>query len=343
MTQLMVIDPNQAVQVAAQRKAIVAEIRRTVLVEGVDYGVIPGTDKPTLYKSGAERLCAGLGFNPVFTVTGKIEQWDDENPLFHYEVTCTLIHIDSGLQIATGIGSCNSKESKYRWRWVNADDIPHWLDPAKLKTRSGEIVEPKFAIEKGETSGKYGKPAEYWQQFRDAIENGTARKVMRQTKAGKDMEAYAIGDTLYRIPNDEIFSLVNTLIKMATKRSLVATVLIGANASDLFTQDIEDMPGFGGDVIEGTATQVETRPVFGDNPAMLAKMMQHAVNEGLDDFDLLEALNLTDLNAIKALPCDDTGRAEIKAAIARFKVNKGNRETGEIFDHLNTLDEGKFS
>jgi hypothetical protein len=38
------------------------------------------------------------------------------------------------------------------------------------------------------------------------------------------------------------YDVKNTLEKMAEKRSLVAAVLIGTAASDIFTQDVEDLP-----------------------------------------------------------------------------------------------------
>ena len=37
--------------------AMVQEVMRAVMKENVHFGVIPGTDKPTLYKQGAEVLC----------------------------------------------------------------------------------------------------------------------------------------------------------------------------------------------------------------------------------------------------------------------------------------------
>jgi len=64
------------------------------------------------------------------------------------------------------------------------------------------------------------------------------------------------------------------------------------------------------------------RPTFADKPDMWDKMLVFIRKEGLDDFDLLEALNLANLDALMALPCDDTGRAAIKAAIAIFNANK---------------------
>lgn len=61
----------------------------------------------------------------------------------------------------------------------------------------------------------------------------------RTSKKGNQYKAYVV-------ENSEPFDLINTLQKMAQKRALVAATLIAANASEFFTQDIEDMV-----VIEG--------------------------------------------------------------------------------------------
>ncbi|MFB2835053.1 hypothetical protein [Floridanema evergladense] len=42
-------------------------------------------------------------------------------------------------------------------------------------------------------------------------------------------------------PNPRIYDAVNTICKMAQKRSLVAAVLIATGASEFFTQDLEDI------------------------------------------------------------------------------------------------------
>jgi len=124
---------------------------------------------------------------------------------------------------------------------MNELDIPSYIDKSKLEYKDGTISEFKFSIEKGETSGKYGKPAEYWKQFRDAIANGTARKVMKRAK-DREYEAYEIGGKIYAVPNHDVADQVNTIQKMAQKRAFVGASLIATNASEFFTQDIEDMP-----------------------------------------------------------------------------------------------------
>lgn len=197
---IIAIDPTQAIQNAKKLVDIVRVMRTDVLRENVDYGIIPGTNKPSLLKPGAERLCAALGLDPKFDFLDKVENWSPEAPLFNYTVICRLIHIESGLELATGIGSCNSMESKYRWRWL-------W--PNQLEENG---ISPDGLLVK--TTKKGGKQ--------------------------------------YRAPNDDIYSYVNTIQKMACKRALIAAVLIGANASEFFTQDVEDLRDFGSvDVVEG--------------------------------------------------------------------------------------------
>jgi len=50
------------------------------------------------------------------------------------------------------------------------------------------------------------------------------------------------GEILYKIPSSpsEIFSIANTIMKMAQKRALVSAVLMVTGASRIFTQDLED-------------------------------------------------------------------------------------------------------
>ena len=46
---------------------------------------------------------------------------------------------------------------------------------------------------------------------------------------------------VYRLDNEDIYSQVNTILKMAKKRALVDAALSAGRLSQVFTQDIEDM------------------------------------------------------------------------------------------------------
>ena len=69
---------------------------REAMVPGQDYGVIPGTDKPTLHKPGAEKLAEFYGLAPTITVTNRIERWEEPG-FFHYEVLCRLVSKRTGV------------------------------------------------------------------------------------------------------------------------------------------------------------------------------------------------------------------------------------------------------
>ena len=229
----------------------VQQFIKSLMVEDVDYGTIPGTPKPTLYQPGAHKLINIYALDVTTELLDSIEDWD--KPFFAYRYRTTLRH--RGRAVGTCEGSCNSLESRYRWRWVPEHNLPVGLDKATLESRGGKISEFDFAIEKAETGGKYGKPEAYWQRFRDAIESGEAKKVQRATKSGKSYGAWEIDGASYRVPNDDIFSLVNTLQKMGQKRSVVGATLMATRTGDIFTQDIEDM-----NIVEGDYREVPLKP-----------------------------------------------------------------------------------
>lgn len=110
---------------------------KSQMVKDVDYGVIPGTKKPTLYKPGAEKLAAMYGFAQHSEVLTKVEDWDRE--FFHYEVRVELVNKRTGVIEAQGAGSANSRETRYRWRWVPEKDVPQGVDKATLTRRSGKF------------------------------------------------------------------------------------------------------------------------------------------------------------------------------------------------------------
>jgi hypothetical protein len=272
-TAIVPFNPQEAVQLAIAMKHVVMAVSSEVLVENVDFGKIPGTDKNVLLKPGAERLCSAFKLSPHFEVVSQVEDFD--KGFFFYRYSCALIHRETGEVYGRGIGSCNSQENKYGWRWVSAP--PSHLDASTLVTRAGALREPKFAIDKGETGGKYGKPAEYWQAFRDALANGTARRVDGQkTKDGRPLEVYEIGGLEYRVPNPDVFDLVNTIDKMAQKRALIAATLIATNASEFFTQDMEDfasdsvrLPAASQPIVEAQFEEVTASPTPRASQAVL--------------------------------------------------------------------------
>jgi hypothetical protein len=75
---------------------------------------------------------------------------------------------------------------------------------------------------------------------KDPGPGANAVKVWKKGKGGKQYPTW-------RIDNDEIYSQVNTLIKMAKKRALIDASLSAGRLSNVFTQDVEDLPNIADD------------------------------------------------------------------------------------------------
>lgn len=88
-----------------------------VMIEGVHYGKIPGTPKPSLWKSGAEVLCAMFRIAPIF-LTEDLSSAD----CVRYRVRCIGRHQTSGIDLGEGVGECSSDEAKFRWRSPVCDE-----------------------------------------------------------------------------------------------------------------------------------------------------------------------------------------------------------------------------
>jgi hypothetical protein len=237
--------PAMSMEVALARRSAIVEFTRRIMVRDQDFGEIPGTHKPTLLKPGAEKLCNFFGLEPEFAPIVEDIDWTGAQhggEAFCYaRYRCRLLR--EGRVVGVGEGSCNSWEAKYRYRWVAEEQVPEHLERAHLLKRSSRrtLYEFDFAIERAETTGTYGKPAEHWQRFRDAIRSDTARPVEKATRRGKAVAwEIDVDTTLCRIPNPDVADVVNTIQKMAQKRALVAATLIATSASEFFTQDVED-------------------------------------------------------------------------------------------------------
>jgi len=100
---------------AVQMRDALNQLFEELLELGKDFDRIPGTDKPTLLKPGAEILCKVFKLaQGKADVLDRSEDWD--KGIFSYVIGMPLIHIDSGMQIAYGVGASNSREKKHRYR-----------------------------------------------------------------------------------------------------------------------------------------------------------------------------------------------------------------------------------
>lgn len=113
------------------------ELQAQVMRPDVDYGIIPGTKKPTLYKPGMELLKVTFGL----TDRVDIEDMSDDDDV-RYRVRTDLYTRD-GMYLGCGYGECSSGEEKYKWRKAVCDE--EWedtdIDRRRLKYyKSGDSV-----------------------------------------------------------------------------------------------------------------------------------------------------------------------------------------------------------
>lgn len=89
----------------------VQHVMRAVMKEEVHYGRIPGTDKPSLYKQGAEVLCLAFKIAPRY----RVEDLSTADTA-RFRVICEGVHSPTGTVMGEGLGECSGAEEKYRWR-----------------------------------------------------------------------------------------------------------------------------------------------------------------------------------------------------------------------------------
>lgn len=88
--------------------------KSVTLKRDVDFGVIPKTKKPSLFKSGAENICMAYGLMQRYSIESKIERLEDP-VLFYYLIKCELVKISfEGKEyvFSVGYGSANTTEKR---------------------------------------------------------------------------------------------------------------------------------------------------------------------------------------------------------------------------------------
>ena len=152
--------PAMSMEVALARRAAIVDFTRKIMVRDQDFGEIPGTSKPTLLKPGAEKLCNFFGLELEFTPVVDEIDWTGAQhggeTFCYMRYRCRLLR--QGRIPGVGEGSCNSWESRYRYRWVSTECIREDLDRTRLLKRGGRrtLCEFEFAIDRAETTGPYG-------------------------------------------------------------------------------------------------------------------------------------------------------------------------------------------
>lgn len=136
------VDIN-GIQKTMQKITQLQAVVQATLKRDHDYGVIPGTAKPTLLKPGAEKILMMFGLTSEYEFLDRVEEY--EKGFFAYTLKCVLSK--NGQKITEGVGQANTMEGRYRWRWVSEKKLPDGIVKETLVSRT--------------IDGKYGPYTEY--------------------------------------------------------------------------------------------------------------------------------------------------------------------------------------
>lgn len=197
------------VETVVRQVTLIQEVMEKTMKEGEHFGAaFEGAKKPSLLKPGAEKISTVFRLAPKYEITKS----DLPNGHREYELVCSLVHIPTGQFVGQGVGSCSSLESKYRFR-----------DSSRKCPKCGKETIIKGKVEYGGgwlCFAKKGGCGEKWDEGDPVIE---------------DQE---VG----RIEHDNPADYFNTILKMGKKRAHVDAILTATATSDIFTQDLEDLP-----------------------------------------------------------------------------------------------------
>ena len=115
------------------------------------------------------------------------------------------------------------------------------------------------------------------------------------------------GDARHREENPDIADTWNTVLKMAKKRAFVDAVKSTTAASDIFTQDVEDMPAY---MLQGRRAKAPAAAAY--DPAQIAAMADEAAARGYD-----RAQTLAWLEGIAAQSGAEGARAQLDQLLAQ--------------------------
>jgi hypothetical protein len=161
---------------------------KEILKANIDYGSIPGMKKPTLFKSGAEKI--KKAFNLQIELLDCVKEINDyDKGYLDFTYKC-IISTKDGTRLGICEGNANSRENRFRYEYKSAAKIPD---------------RKEINILKAQGKGKW-----------DVIDNKWV--------------------WLERVENPDIYSLKNSIQKVAQKRAFVGAIIMATGTSSLFVQ-----------------------------------------------------------------------------------------------------------
>jgi hypothetical protein len=210
-------------------------LQQALLEPGTDYGTVPGISRPFLHKPGAEKFEKAYGFAIEYAVERKVGD-GQKTPELEY-IVHAKVHLGDtdGPVIAEGLGSCNTHETKYRYRQAQAK-CPDCGKDTIIKGR-----------EDGKLHGKW-----WCNTHKGGCGHAFDKEDVRLTE-----------QVVGQVENENPHDLANTILKMARKRAGVDAILTATGTSGLFTQD-PDSPSVERDASAGDSGSAATAAAGGE-------------------------------------------------------------------------------
>lgn len=105
------IAPTQTVEAFETKLGELRDFTKRNMRNGVDFGIIPGTPKPTLFKPGAEKLLRWHGLVVDTKMSGQLEV---TGSVLDVDMAGSVRHASSGMVLGTVHANCNSEERRYK-------------------------------------------------------------------------------------------------------------------------------------------------------------------------------------------------------------------------------------
>ena len=189
-----------------------------------------------------------------------------------HRITTRITHMQTGTFVGSGIGECSSSEEKYKWRKAVCEQ--EFEETSESRRREKWVV-------------KYANGKKVW---KDGAYVYTQVKQVRTN----------------------IADVANTILKMAKKRSQIDGTLTSTAASDIFDQDLEDLPV----EMQEDIAERQTKPQSSKPEVEMPKAKSEVENQSEEA--------ITDKPPSQSLECSDCG-AVISEKVKNYSMDKYNK------------------
>jgi hypothetical protein len=208
----------------------IGQIYKEVMRPDIDYGIIPGTKNPSLLQPGAERLAMMARLIPRheqrISYTPGETGWPEEVRVD----TQTFLHAGAldGPVVGSAVASCTSYEDRYLYR-SSERVCPKCQKPVII--RGNPQYAPRTRGREGDVLPGYDGGG--WLCWKKKDGCGATFP---------DNDLAITGQAVGKVFVDNPRGLINTLAQISAKRGFVGAIRHTLGITDLFTQDVEDMP-----------------------------------------------------------------------------------------------------